>query len=225
MSEIKEENQTEKGFENVEEALTKTEQFIEKHQKSIALVAAAIVLVVFAGWIVKTQVLAPKEKEAQAKMFDAQYYFEQDSLRLALEGDGMAMGFLDIIDEYGSTDAGELAKYYAGVCQLNLGQFEEAKSNFKSFSSDDEILNTYAMGLVGDAEVELGSKENAIAAYRKAANQKNEVTAPIFLMKLGSLYAVMGQKAEAKAAFAEVKDQYPASAQAAEAEKAMLSVE
>lgn len=220
----KNEKQTEKGFENVEVALTRTEQFIEKYQKTIVTGALIILAVIALGWIVSTQFLAPKKAEAQAKMFDAQYYFEADSFALALNGDGLAMGFLDIIDEYGSTPAGKLAQYYAGVCQLNLGEFENAKASFKAFSSNDEILSTMAAGLVGDAEVELGNKEAAAAAYRKAANGKCEVTAPIFLMKLGALYATMGKPAEARAAFAEVKDLYPTCPQATEAEKEMLSI-
>jgi len=57
-------------------------------------------------------------------MFMAQKYFEQDSIRKALNGDGQYLGFLAIIDEYGMTKSSNLSHYYAGMCYLKLGQFE-----------------------------------------------------------------------------------------------------
>ncbi len=223
MSENKE-KQAEKGFENVEVALTKTEQLIEKNQKTIVVVAVALVVVIAAIWFINTQLIAPQRTQAQAEMFNAQYYFEADSFNIALNGDGMNPGFLQIIDEYGSTPAGNLAQYYAGVCYLNLSDFENAKKYLKAFSSDDEILNTMAQGLVGDAEVELGNNEAAISAYKKAISGENKISAPIFLMKLGALQATLGNAQEAKACFEQVKNDYPTSLQADIAEKYMLSV-
>ncbi len=220
----KKENQTEKGFENVEVALTKSEQFVEKNQKTIVVVATAILALVLIIWGINTWLLAPQRAEAQSEIYNAQYYFEADSFALALNGDGMAPGFLDIIDEYGSTPAGNLAQYYAGVCYLNLGEFDNAKKYLKAYSSDDEILTTMAQGLVGDAEVELGNNEAAIAAYKKAIAGKNEITAPIFLMKLGELQATLNNAKEARASFEQVKTDYPTSIFADQAEKYMLSV-
>ncbi len=217
------ENQTEKGFENVEVALTKTEQLIEKHQKTITLATVALLVVIAIIWLVNTQFIAPQKAQAQAEIFNAQYYFEADSFALALNGDGMTPGFLDIIDEYGSTPAGKLAQYYAGVCYLNLGDFEAAKDMLGSYSSDDEVLSTMAKGLIGDAESELGNYDAAIAAYKKAIKGDNVVTAPIFLMKLGALYSTQGQKAEASQCFRDIKEKYPTSSQADLAEKYMLA--
>jgi len=51
-------------------------------------------------------------------MFFAEQYFEKDSLKLAMNGDGTNPGFIQIIDEYGSTKSGNLARYYLGICYL-----------------------------------------------------------------------------------------------------------
>ncbi len=64
-------------------------------------------------------------------MFTAEYYFEKDSVDLALFGDGESYGFMDIIDDYGSTSAGNLAKYYSGICYYNKGEYEDAISLFE----------------------------------------------------------------------------------------------
>ena len=224
MAENKADQEAEKYLKSGEQALTRTEQFLENNQKSIAICALAIIAVLAIVWIVNSLYVQPRKAEAQKEIFNAQYYFEADSFRLALEGDGQSLGFLDIIDQYGSTPAGNLASYYAGVCYLRMGDFEQAKSYFKSFSSDDEILNTFAKGLLGDAEAELGNNAAAISAYQKAADSGNKVVSPIFLMKLGALYEVEGNVAKAKEVYQQVKDDYPTSAQATLASKYLGSV-
>lgn len=218
------EKQTEKGFENVEVALTRTEQFIEKNQKAIIIGAAAIIAVIALVWLVNAQFVAPRKAEAQKELFNAQYYFEQDSFRIALEGDGMCMGLVSIIDEYSSTPAGNLAQYYAGLSHLNLGEFEQAKSYFKAFKSDDEFLSAMAIGLAGDADVELGNVQEAISAYNKAVATKHKAVAPIYLMKLGALLETNGKHEEAKQCFQTIIDDYPSSIQNQVAEKYLMSV-
>ncbi len=224
MAENKADQEAEKYLKSGEVALTKTEQFFENNQKSIALVALAIIALVAIVWIVNSLYVQPRKVDAQKEIFNAQYYFEADSFRLALNGDGQNLGFLDIIDQYGSTPAGNLASYYAGVCYLRLGEFEQAKNYLKSFSSDDETLNAFAQGLVGDAESELGNNAAAISAYQKAGNSGNKVAAPIFLMKLGAAYEAEGNAAKAKEVYQQVKDDYPTSAQAVLAGKYLNAV-
>ncbi|MCQ2226519.1 MAG: tetratricopeptide repeat protein [Bacteroidales bacterium] len=216
--------QAEKNLENIEATLTKTEQFVENNQKPIMLGALAIFAVVAIIWLVNSLYIQPRKADAQKKIFDAQYYFEADSFKLALNGDGQSLGFLDIIDEYGSTPAGELANYYAGVCYMKLGEFENAKNYLKSFSSDDETLNTFAIGLIGDAESELGNAAAAISAYEKAANKGNKIASPIYLMKLGAAYETQGNAEKAKKAYQQVKDEYATSTQAQLAEKYINSI-
>ncbi|MCQ2215751.1 MAG: tetratricopeptide repeat protein [Bacteroidales bacterium] len=225
MSNNKQDQQAEKGFQEVELALTRTEMFIEKNQNTILITAAVILLLIAGVWAYNSLYREPLKKEAQASIFNAQYYFEADSFALALNGDGVNDGFLQVIDNYGSTPAGKLAKYYAGICYLNLGQFSEAKDMLNSFSSDDEALNTMAKGLIGDAESELGNAEAAISAYKKAANADNEIASPIFLKKLGDAYRAAGNKAEAKAAYQQIKDKYSRSNVARDVEKLIATVE
>ena len=92
--------------------------------------------------------LAPLEEDAQTEMFMAELYFQKDSFALALNGDEQYEGFLSISDDYGLTKAGNLANYYAGLCYLNLGEFENAIDYFSDFSSDDIILSSLALGCI-----------------------------------------------------------------------------
>jgi len=91
------------GISEVEVALTKTEQFLEKHLNMVFYVIGGIVVVILGIIGISKYVIAPRNTDAQEQMFAAQNYFSVDSFNVALNGDGVSLGFLDIIDQYGST--------------------------------------------------------------------------------------------------------------------------
>src|SRR5665647_2253994 len=117
---------TEEKIHAVEEALSKSEKFIEKNQKILTIVIGSAVVIVLGVFAFQKLYIAPREKAAQGQMFVAQKYFEQDSLNKALNGDANYPGFLDIIDEYSMTKSANLANYYAGIIYLKQGKFEDA---------------------------------------------------------------------------------------------------
>ncbi len=205
---------TEHSMENVEHALSKTEQFIEDNQKILTIIMFAIIVIVGGYWGIKKLYFLPKEQKAKDEIFFAQNYFEKDSFKLALNGDGMNLGFLDIADQYGSTKAGELAKYYIGVSYLHMGQFEDAVEFLGGFSCEDELLNATAKGALGDAYLELGDFDAAISNYKTASDVNNEVIAPTYLLKLGLAYENQKQYAEAIDAYSNIKDSYSRSVEA-----------
>ena len=94
---------------SVEETLTRTEQLLEENYKILLIGLAAIVLLVGLGWLGKLY-LNKRNNEAQSQMFQAEKYLEIDSLKLALNGDGNYLGFLDIAKDYKFTNSGNLAK-------------------------------------------------------------------------------------------------------------------
>jgi TolA-binding protein len=208
MSKKIEENPT--GFQSVENALSRTEQYIEENQKSLSIILIAIVVVV-AGYLgYKKFYLEPANKEAQASMFMAENYFEQDSFLLALEGDGEEYGFLDIIDEFSVTKAANLAHYYAGVCYLRTGNFEDAIDHLEKFDAEDIMVASIAMGLIGDCYLEMDEKEEAASFYLKAgARKKNSFTSPIFLKKAGLVLTDLQEYEKALKAFNTIKKDYP----------------
>jgi tetratricopeptide (TPR) repeat protein len=150
----------------------------------------------------------------------AQKYFEQDSLQLALNGDGPNLGFLDIADEYSSTKAGNLANYYAGVCYLNLGQFENAITYLDQFSGDDEIISVVAKGAIGDAFLELNQPEEALEYYSKAAGMNdNDFVIPIYLMKAAQTAEILGDYNKALSFYKRIKSDFPESREASDIDK------
>jgi tetratricopeptide (TPR) repeat protein len=196
----------------VESALTRTEQFLEKNQKLLSIVIGAIVLVAVGYLALNKFYIEPRIKNAQDQMFQAQNYFEKDSFNLALNGDGANSGFLDIIDDYGSTDAGNLAKYYAGICYLHMGQFEKAIDYLKKFDTDDALLGPIAVGAQGDAQLELGKTDKALDLYTEAYKMNdNDLTAPIYMLKAGELLENNNKAEEALKLYEAIKEKFPES--------------
>jgi tetratricopeptide (TPR) repeat protein len=216
---------TDHGLENVENVLSKTEKYIEENQKSLTIIVIVIAAII-AGYLgYKKLFLEPTELEAQAEMYVAEKYFEADSFRLALEGDGSYLGFIDIIDEYGITKCANLAKYYAGICYLNLGEYEEAIENLKKFDSDDVLIASVAMGAIGDAYVELGQLEKGLEFYLKAAERKkNDFTSAVYLKKAGLIYEEMGDFKKALEVYEKIESQFPKSEESRDIEKYITSV-
>jgi len=205
-------DKTEERIVAVEEAFSKTEQFIEKYQKIILLVVGVIVIIVLGFFGFKRFYLGPKEKEAQTQMFMAEKYFEQDSLNKALNGDGQYLGFLAIIDEYGMTKSANLSNYYAGICYLKLGQFDQAIDHLKKFSSSDEFVGPMAKGAIGDAFMELKQVDKAADYYEDAADmRKNDFSTPLFLMKAAMAYEELGKFDKALGMYKRIKADYPRS--------------
>ena len=206
----KKKEQGEKNIVAVEEALSKSEQFIERNQNYLIGIVAVIVLLI-AGYMGYTRfILEPREQEAREEMYMAEQHFERDSMRLALEGDGTNLGFLDIIADYRMTRSANLARYYAGIALLNLGEYEEAIDHLKKFRRRDQLLGAMALGATGDAYLQLEDTRNALRYYeRAAAHQPNPLTTPAFLMKAGMVYEMKGRHGDALEAYQKIKDEYP----------------
>jgi tetratricopeptide (TPR) repeat protein len=209
MTKDKKHNQVD-NLTEVESALTSTEQFLEHNQKIILIVIGAIVVFVVGYLALNKFYIEPRIESAQEQMFPAQNYFEKDSFNLALNGDGSNPGFLDIIDDFGSTDAGNLAKYYAGISYLHMGQYENAVDYLKEFDTDDALLGPISVGAQGDAQLELGSKDKALDLYTEAYKMNdNELTSPIYMLKAAELLENNNKSAEALNLYETIKEKFP----------------
>ncbi|MFO7755756.1 MAG: tetratricopeptide repeat protein [Bacteroidales bacterium] len=213
-----------KAIEGVEETLTKTEQFLENNWKAITYGLAVVAVVVGVVWIYNKR-LDSLTEEALSQMYVAENYFAADSMDLALYGDGNYLGFIDIADEYGSTRPGNLAKYYAGVSFLWLGQFEDAIDYLKDFKKRDESVSPVAIGCIGDAYVELGDTGRGIEHYLRAANySENTFYNPLYLLKAGQLHELEGRYDEALEIYQRIKDEYPESSEGDDIDKYIARV-
>jgi len=207
-------SQVEELLENPEalaEKFSKTEDFIENNKTLVFSVVGVIALVIASFFVFKYYV-DNQNSIAQAELFQAVYYFESDSLELALKGDGNNYGFVEIIDKFGMTEAANLANLYAGAAYLQQGASPLAVVYLKEFSSDDLLLQARAYSLLGDAYMEQGRFADASEQYDMAADYKpNEFFTPVYLMKAALAYEKLADTAKAKERYATIVDEFKTS--------------
>lgn len=195
-----------------------------------ASIVLAVLIIGFGAWFAyNAWVIQPKEEKAQDAIFKAQQYFGQDSLRKALDGDGVNKGFLYIIKNYDGTKTANLAKYYAGVCDLKLGSFAEAIKYLKDFSTDSKPVQMMAYGCLGDAYSEANKKADAVDAYKKAATtfEDDRDNSSEYLFRAALLSEVLGKNKDALDLYKQLKDKYPNTMRGAQIDKYIyrLSIE
>jgi|LGOV01.1.fsa_nt_gb tetratricopeptide (TPR) repeat protein len=214
------ESTTEEVFKNLEETASKSEKFVEDNKNTIIGAVVAIIVVIGGYMAYNDYYLAPLQKEATNELFNAKHYFEQDSLKIALEGDGQYLGFIDIADDYSMTKSGNVANYYAGISYLKLGQYKEAINYLEKFSSDDKMVGPIAKGAIGDAFVGLNQLEDALDYYQKAANANtNDFTSPLYLLKAGKTAMTLKEYGKAQDLFERIKNDFSKSAEAESIDK------
>ena len=201
--------------EAVVEAVSKTEKFFNENGKLFGGVLAGLVVVALAAFCWFKFAYQPAVAEAEGQMALAEQNFRAADYELALNGDGNVLGFAQIIDEYGAK-AGKAAQFYAGVCELQLGNYEEAVSYLKAYKGKDAILKARALACIADCHVELGNYEKAYENYVAALNTADNDLAAEYAFRAGLVAEKLGNKADALAMYNTVKENYPSSPRANE---------
>jgi tetratricopeptide (TPR) repeat protein len=162
--------------------------------------------------------LKPKVAEAQEQAYPAEAAFRAGNFELALNGDGNNYGFAQIIDEYGRK-AGKAMPFYAGVCALQLKDYEAAVDCLKKYKGKDPILAARAQACLGDALAGLERYEEAAAQFEKAAGVSDNMFAAGYLLKAAVTYEELGANDKALALYETIKDKYPQSMEAYDIDK------
>lgn len=215
----------------IESAIDRTEGWILRNGKTL-LTILGVVVVVVGGWFAYRYLYqAPRQEKAAAAIFRAQTAFEGGQYQQALDGDGSAVGFLSIIDQYGGTASGNLARHYAGQCYLRLGRYDEAIDSFDRYkavkgSLPARLVNAMNAGLAGDAYVQKGDLAAGVARYEAAiAAGGDPLTTPYYCRKAGQVYEQLGDWARALELYRRVKTHFPASMEAQEIDKYIARAE
>ena len=226
MSKKKNVKQTDKSLEGIEQALTRSEQFIEDNQKLLTYILGGLIVVLLVIVGGNRYYLKPLNEKAAADMYYAERFFELDSFNLALNGYGTYPGFLNVIDDYRITKSAKVARYYAGVCYHQLGDHESAIDLLNKFNTDDLLVGAAKFSTLGDAYVEMGELEKAVSAYKSGIDKyENNFSSPIMLKKLGIVYEEMGELEQALEVYQDIESNYPETPEGREIKKYIGRVE
>ena len=218
--------QGDKSLSGIEQALTRSERFIEDNQKLLINILSGVLVVVLLVILGNRYYLKPQNQEAASNMYMAERFFERDSFNLALNGYGSYPGFLEIIDEYGITSSARLARYYAGICYKELGNYQEAIDYLKRYNTNDLLVGASSKSALGDAYAELGQYDKATRTYLDGAESyENDFSTPIILKKAGIVYEEMGELEKALEVYKRIQTNYPESAEGREIKKYIGRVE
>ena len=211
---------------DIVEVRDQAQTFLERNQQLVLGGLLALVLIVGGLFAYNNFYKAPRQQEATEQMYQAQIQFERDSFARALTNPGGGYpGFLDVIDTYGGTEAGNIAHYYTGVAYLNLGQYEAAIDYLEDYNPAGSIAPIMKFGAIGDAYAELNDFEEAMRYYERAASAgENEMLTPYYLKKVGMLHERNGNLAEALDAYREIKEKYPNSPDGRDIDKFIVRV-
>lgn len=196
------------------DVVEKAKGFWEKYSKTITIASTAVILLVGGFLAYKYLVQVPNEEKAREEIYRAEENFRKDSFALALNGSGTTPGFLKVISKYSGTRTADLANYYAGVCYLHTGDYNNAVKYLSSANAHGaKQLEAKIEGLMGDAKAELKKNDEAIAHYKKAGTifEQDQALSSEYLFRAGLLLEMNGKTKEAIEMYQTVKDKYPRS--------------
>lgn len=211
-----------------QELFNKQEAFFLKFRKQILIAVAALIIVV-GGWAAYSNLIAgPREEKASTALAKAQEMFGQGEFQKALNGDKTTEGFLAVAENYGGTDAANLARAYAGLCYANMAKWKEAVTYLEDFSArEDMMISPAVTGALANAYANTGDIDKAISTFKKAADmadskaedEVNNSLSPTYLISAARLLESQNKKSEALEIYKEVKEKYVNSASSQDIDK------
>ncbi len=193
----------------------------EQRKDLINKILIGVLIVVLAIFAYNRFYVEPRNEKAKNAMYLAEQFFIDGNFEMALNGQGpTALGFNSLMKKYSGTPQANLARFYAGVCYLNMGEYDKAIENLKKFDGKGSLLTYRANGCIGDAYAEKGDSKNALSYYEKAASNKDDLlNAPNYLLRIALLNEKDGNTEAAVKAYKRIRKEYPSSQAGAEVDK------
>ncbi|WP_185876914.1 tetratricopeptide repeat protein [Blattabacterium cuenoti] len=164
-------------------------------------------------FFLKKSFSSKEEKKAMKELDYAQQYLYNGHIDKALnlkKNKIDYLGFSGISYKYPFTKAGNISKFYAGICYYKLGYYKKSIEIMKEFSAKDEILPSIKFGIIGDAYTQIKNKNEALKNYIIAASiRDNEITTPLYYYKAALLNFSMKKYKNSKFFFEKIEKKYP----------------
>lgn len=197
---------------DVNETLVKSEAFVIKYKKQLITAIVAIVVVVGGVFAYIYGYSKPREDKAQELLgIVMQKYIMKQDFEHALKGEGKTVGLVSIVDKYGSTDAGNIAKYQAGLCNYNIGKTKEAIKYLEDFDTKgDNTISAQALYTLANCYANDKQLDKAVSTFKDAA-KATEIPALCaeYLLQAGLILENQKKNDEALQIYKDIKKKYP----------------
>lgn len=188
-----------------------------------AIIAGAVALVLIIGLSVAYFIYSGnQEEEAKNLLGIAEQELLQGNYQEALNGneEEFTLGFVQIADNYGGTEAGNLAHYYSAISEYELGNYEDALTYIQEYEVPEGILGVAPISMHANILIGLERYEEAAERFEEAATwDDNNSTTPYNLYKAAEAYYEAGDNQQAMNLIDRIIDEYPNSQQIAQAER------
>jgi tetratricopeptide (TPR) repeat protein len=206
----------------------KVTSFYEANKRNISIALTALVVAVFAIVIYVKNRSDNNEKAITAlgAIFES---YDAGQFQTAVDGipEKNVQGLRSIVDNYGNSASGDLARFYLASAYVQLGRSDEALKEFEDFSPPGELLAVARLSGIGSCYESGGKFKEAAASFEKAATQyPKDISAAENLNNAARDYAQAGERDKAIDLYKRIKKNYPTTAFAREADRfiAQLSV-
>ena len=140
-------------------------------------------------------------------------------LERALRDEGQRLGLKTVADDYGSTEAGNLAAFYTANALYALGRNDEALRYFGEVDGGTDYLAASALAGEGAVLENQNKPAEAAAKYAAAADRyESDLFTPGYLLAAVRAYDAAGNVDAARAALDRIRDDYPLTPESAELE-------
>lgn len=180
------------------------------------IVAIVLVAVLYTSKVDESNLSASVELTRVINTYNSGLYLQ------AIDGKAgtQEIGLAKIVDEYGGSEQGELARIYLANAYYYTEQYDKAMEAYDDYSGSDNLMVASALaGIAGCYENEK-DYESAAKYFSKAANVSKYVPSnPNYLLNAGINYLKIKNKSEAKNVLKRVKKDYSTSLAAREVDK------
>ncbi len=187
--------------------------FYEQNKRTIGIATTVVVLVVLAILVIMKN-RADSNDSAMLQLGQIEEIFASGQYQAAIDGvpERNIPGLRSIVDNFGSSRGGELARFMLASAYYELGKFDEALQQFEDFSAPDDMLA--ASRLAGIAQCREAKKEYREAAeyFEKAGGKSpKDIQAAEYFNNAARDYGLAGEKERAIEVYKRLKKNYPTS--------------
>lgn len=192
-------------------SMVKATTFYEQYKQHL-LIAIGAVVVLVGGSIIYSKINAENNEKATTMLSKTMTLYDNSQYQLAIDGvtERGITGLKSIVENYGGTRAGNLARFYLANAYLQLGNHNEALAHLEDFDADEQLLAVSRLAGIAVCYEAKGEYEKAAEHYERAGVQYPEdVDAAANLNHAADNYALAGKKERAIELYKKIKKEYP----------------
>jgi tetratricopeptide (TPR) repeat protein len=195
--------------------------FYERNKKNISIAVTVVAVLIIASVIfVKNR--ADNNERASAQLGQVFPLYDNGQYQQAIDGvpENNIPGLKTIVDNYGGLRAGNYARFYLANAYYHLGTFDKALDQFEDFSPSDDVLAVSRLSGIASCYEAMGKYKDAAEHFEEAGTKYAEdVNAAENLANAARNYGLAGDKETAIDLYKKLKQNYPTSAFARDADR------